>query len=44
MSVESLAVKRSLGDWCEMAASVEVVSCREAVKIELEALKMKNFH
>jgi hypothetical protein len=42
-------VKRRLGGWCEMAASLGVSRLtgsyvREAVKIEAERVKLKNLH
>jgi hypothetical protein len=47
--IETQREKRRLGGWCEMAASLAVVSSelnfvREAVKIGPERGKLKNFH
>jgi hypothetical protein len=53
LSLESQSVKTRLGDWCEMAASLGVVSSeltvgksstRAAVKIGPEHVKLKNLH
>jgi hypothetical protein len=46
LPVQSQSVKRRLGGWCEMVASLGVVSCqlssaREAVKIESELVKLR---
>jgi hypothetical protein len=48
-SVEIQPVKRRLGAWCEMAASVAVVSLElssepKAVKIEPKSVNLKNLH
>jgi negative regulator of sigma E activity len=53
LSVESHPVKRRLGGWCEMVASLGVVSCQllaelssvgTAVKIRPEGVKLNNSH